>query len=96
MLNKCDILDTKLKAGVQFAKFVTSYKDTNDFEHVSKCMTGISLDIVMRNADNSKHVIDLKSKFISLHQQLTPPMPKFRRLYTHLTCATVRPCHDLD
>ena len=96
MLNKCDILDTKLKAGLQFARFVTSYKDANDFEHVSKCMAGVYLDVVMGNADYNEFIIDLKSKFISLHQLLTPPMPNSRRLYTHLTCATVRSCDDLD
>lgn len=90
MLNKCDILDAKLKAGLEFAKFVTSYKDKNDFEHVSRCMDCFCLEIVaIGNADHNELIIDLKSKFTSLHQQLTPPMPKFRRLYTHLTCATV-------
>ncbi|KAH9921380.1 G-protein alpha subunit [Amylocystis lapponica] len=35
LLNKCDILKAKLDAGVSFARHVKSYKDPNDFEHVS-------------------------------------------------------------
>jgi hypothetical protein len=37
-LNKCDILQHKLAAGVRFAASVVSYGDRpNDFESVSKC-----------------------------------------------------------
>ncbi|KAJ3985773.1 guanine nucleotide binding protein, alpha subunit [Lentinula detonsa] len=37
LLNKIDILDTQLKAGVQFSKYVTSYRDKpNETEAVSK------------------------------------------------------------
>ncbi|KZT28152.1 G-alpha-domain-containing protein [Neolentinus lepideus HHB14362 ss-1] len=37
MLNKVDVLETKLNSGISFAKYVTSYKDSpNDLEHVSK------------------------------------------------------------
>lgn len=39
LLNKIDILDAQLKAGVQFSKYVTSYRDKpNETEAVSKCM----------------------------------------------------------
>lgn len=38
LLNKCDLLDQKLKAGEQFSKFVRSFKEANDFKHVSECM----------------------------------------------------------
>jgi len=37
LLNKTDILDTKLKAGMMFSKYVTSYKDKpNDLSNVSQ------------------------------------------------------------
>ena len=37
-LNKCDILTEKLKAGVPFARFITSYGTRpNDYESVSTC-----------------------------------------------------------
>ncbi|EPQ53559.1 G-alpha-domain-containing protein [Gloeophyllum trabeum ATCC 11539] len=37
LLNKVDVLEAKLQAGVNFSKYVTSYKDQpNDVEHVSK------------------------------------------------------------
>lgn len=37
LLNKCDLLEQKLKAGEQFAKYVRSFKEANDFKHVSEC-----------------------------------------------------------
>ena len=37
-LNKCDILEAKLNAGVSLAKYIRSYGDRdNDMESVSKC-----------------------------------------------------------
>ncbi|EGO03528.1 hypothetical protein SERLA73DRAFT_101731 [Serpula lacrymans var. lacrymans S7.3] len=36
LLNKCDILDKKLKSGVPFAKYVSSYRDANDTRSVTK------------------------------------------------------------
>jgi hypothetical protein len=37
-LNKCDILERKLRAGVRLAKYVRSYGDRpNDLEAASKC-----------------------------------------------------------
>ncbi|PIL27649.1 hypothetical protein GSI_10801 [Ganoderma sinense ZZ0214-1] len=34
LLNKTDILDARLKAGVKFSSYVKSYKDENDLSHV--------------------------------------------------------------
>lgn len=43
LLNKYDILDAKLKAGIQFRNFVTSYKERpNDRENVISCQTQFS------------------------------------------------------
>lgn len=37
-LNKCDLLERKLDAGVRLAKYVKSYGDrSNDLETASKC-----------------------------------------------------------
>lgn len=37
-LNKCDILDHKLRSGIRLAKYVRSYADReNDLDTVSKC-----------------------------------------------------------
>lgn len=37
-LNKCDILDRKLKSGIRLAKYVRSFQDRpNDSETVQKC-----------------------------------------------------------
>jgi guanine nucleotide-binding protein alpha-1 subunit len=38
LLNKYDLLDAKLRAGIQFRQFVTSYKDRpNKTENVLQC-----------------------------------------------------------
>ena len=37
-LNKCDLLDTKLKSGIRLAKYVRSFGDrSNDLDTVAKC-----------------------------------------------------------
>lgn len=37
-MNKCDLLDAKLKGGDSFVRYVKSYKNApNDLEHVSEC-----------------------------------------------------------
>ena len=43
-LNKCDILDRKLKAGVRLAKYVKSFQErSNDSETVQKCKCDLFL-----------------------------------------------------
>ncbi|CDO73675.1 hypothetical protein BN946_scf185015.g3 [Trametes cinnabarina] len=37
LLNKMDILDARLKAGIQFSDDVKGYKGENDLEHVTEC-----------------------------------------------------------
>ena len=42
-LNKCDILDKKLKAGVRLAKYVRSFQDRpNDSDTVQKCQFSLA------------------------------------------------------
>ncbi|KAI8986746.1 G-alpha-domain-containing protein [Trametes punicea] len=36
LLNKMDLLDARLKAGVQFSHYVKSYQEENDLEHVTE------------------------------------------------------------
>lgn len=37
-LNKLDILDAKLKSGIQLASYITSYSDRpNETKHVARC-----------------------------------------------------------
>ena len=39
-LNKCDLLDAKLKSGIRLAKYVRSFGDRlNDLDTVTKCMS---------------------------------------------------------
>ncbi|KAF7796169.1 hypothetical protein EIP86_007343 [Pleurotus ostreatoroseus] len=42
-LNKCDILDAKLRAGIRLAKYLRSFGDRpNDLEHAQKCESLLS------------------------------------------------------
>lgn len=87
LLNKTDILEAKLKAGIKFSKYVPSYKgQPNDLENVSQCKYGFE-DIKL--ADPMALDADLKEKYVSIHRHLRPTKPKPRKLYTHLTCAIV-------
>lgn len=43
LLNKTDILDARLKSGIQFSSYVKSYKDENDLIHVTDCACLTSL-----------------------------------------------------
>lgn len=40
LLNKCDLLEAKLKGGELFARYVRSFKEANDFKHVSEYLRG--------------------------------------------------------
>ncbi len=40
LLNKTDLLDARLKSGMQFSTYVESYKGENDREHVTDCASG--------------------------------------------------------
>ena len=42
LLNKTDILDARLKSGIQFSSYVKSYKDDNDLLHVTDCAYGLT------------------------------------------------------
>lgn len=47
-LNKCDILDKKLKSGVRLSKYVRSFQDrSNDSETVQKCSYCIALTLTI-------------------------------------------------
>ncbi len=88
LLNKIDILDAQLKAGVQFNKYVTSYKDKpNETGEVSKCMSSLAFSRV--EVDSSSVLsVDLLDMFTSLHKQHSL---KKRKMHPHLTCAIVSP-----
>jgi hypothetical protein len=79
-LNKCDLLQRKLAAGVRLAHYMTSYGDrANDFDSVSKCASGAARCIPVPVA-NRRHRADLRNKFGALHQTYTPN--KERELYS--------------
>lgn len=85
LLNKCDLLEQKLKAGEQFARYVRSFKEANDFKHVSECAydhSGLWCGLPKLTTS----CVDLKGKFIAIHK--SQPARK-RALHVHLTCAIV-------
>ncbi|KAF5389677.1 hypothetical protein D9757_006044 [Collybiopsis confluens] len=88
-LNKCDILDAKLKAGVRLAKYVRSYGDrTNDLETTSKYFPvdeslWTSTLFTIRNF--SSPLVDLRSKFSAIHREYSPIPRKFYAFCTSVT-----------
>jgi guanine nucleotide-binding protein alpha-1 subunit len=86
LLNKYDLLEAKLKSGIQFRQFVTSYKDRpNKTEAVLACNNNLySKFLVIRRLIRSCWT-DLKEKFSSIYQQ---DPENTRRLHVHFTCAT--------
>jgi hypothetical protein len=82
-LNKLDILDAKLKSGVQLARYITSYSDRpNETKQVARCKWMVCSVRFEYNIPCT----DLRDVFIALHQQYSP---KKRKMYPHLTCAIV-------
>ncbi|KAF5351154.1 hypothetical protein D9756_008283 [Leucocoprinus leucothites] len=87
-LNKCDILDQKLKSGVRLAKYVRSYQDRdNDLDTVSKCEWPqfFMPDLV---ADGRVRVVDMRSKFSAIHREHSPNPRKFYAFCTSVTDTT--------
>ncbi|GJJ10477.1 hypothetical protein Clacol_004703 [Clathrus columnatus] len=56
-LNKYDILDQKLKMGINFASYVTSYKDLNNKDAVGKYLKRKFTGIHQQRSPNSKRVL---------------------------------------
>lgn len=56
-LNKYDILGQKLKAGINFASYVTSYKDRNTVEAVGKYLHRKFMGIHQQRTSNNKRVL---------------------------------------
>lgn len=56
-LNKYDILGQKLKSGINFASYVTSYKDRNTVEAVGKYLHRKFMGIHQQRSSNSKRVL---------------------------------------
>ena len=67
-LNKCDLLQEKLEAGVQLKNYLTTYGDRpNNYESVAKCACGqISM---VRKIPADLYLLDLRNKFGTLHNQ---------------------------
>lgn len=84
LLNKSDILKSKLEAGVSFARYVKSYKDgANEFDDVCEC----ELPRTFASAALA-HLLypDLKRKFVAMCKHNSA---RERQLHVHVTCATV-------
>jgi len=57
LLNKYDILDAKLRSGIQFRDFVTSYKDRpNNTKNVLEYLKGKFSGIYKQDPDNTRYL----------------------------------------
>ncbi|OBZ67096.1 Guanine nucleotide-binding protein alpha-4 subunit [Grifola frondosa] len=84
LLNKCDILHTKLKAGIRFAEYVPQYYDRpNKLENVTQCMFSPHTVTPHTHRDH----LDLHDQMTATHQLYSP---RNRQLHVHITCAIVR------
>lgn len=95
-LNKCDILEAKLNAGVRLAKYVRSYGDRpNDLDTASKCKLvflffghGVYLFLNGRPPD-------FRSKFGAIHREFSPSPRKFYGWCTSVTVRQILPSSSL-
>jgi guanine nucleotide-binding protein alpha-1 subunit len=85
LLNKCDILEAKLNAGVSLARYIRSYGDReNNFESVSKCMCGHLLCV-----NFLENCVGLSA----IHREYSPSPRKFYAFCTSVTvCIAVVTC----
>jgi guanine nucleotide-binding protein subunit alpha len=85
LLNKYDLLDVKLRSGILFRHFVTSYKDRpNKTDDVLQCKSDFTSRRACRRLNPCRRT-DLKGKFSAIYQQ--DPQNKLT-LHVHVTCAT--------
>jgi len=83
-LNKCDILERKLDAGIRLARYVKSYDDRpNDMKTASKCAS-VSCSLLILTVTST--IPDFLGKFSAV-QRTYSPMP--RRFYGYCTSVTV-------
>ena len=92
-LNKCDLLEQKLRAGVRVRTHVPSFGNrSNDVDTVKKCQSGALLffprGVSSRTAPaNISPIVDFQSHFKEIAKQHSPEP---RRFYVHLTSVIVR------
>ena len=88
-LNKCDILDHKLKSGIRLAKYVRSYQDRpNDADTAQKCMPRSNFFMRNGSSDRSTFCLDFRAKFSAILREYSPNPRKF---YGFCTSVTVSP-----
>lgn len=81
-LNKCDILESKLKSGVRLSKYVRSFGErANDPEVAQKCESSICV-IIERQLTATP---DFRSKFSAIHREHSPIPRKFYGFCTSVT-----------
>lgn len=90
-LNKCDLLEQKLRAGVKVRAHVPSFGDrSNDVDTVKKCEC-LSLATVLVESDRW-FASDFQSHFKEIARQHSPEQ---RRYYVHLTSVIVSMRYDV-
>jgi guanine nucleotide-binding protein alpha-1 subunit len=90
-MNKCDILDQKLKSGTRLAKYLRSFGDRpNDLDNAQKCTCRFVLTALRFGPDGltmRAHAV-FRSKFSFIHREHSPQPRKF---HGYFTSVTVRP-----
>jgi guanine nucleotide-binding protein alpha-1 subunit len=85
-LNKCDLLEQKLRAGVQVRTHVPSFGDRgNDIDTVKKCQRSVSSRLCASGSDD-RFLSDFQAHFKEIAKQHSPEQ---RRYYVHLTSVVV-------
>jgi guanine nucleotide-binding protein alpha-1 subunit len=86
-LNKCDLLEQKLRAGVKVRTYVPSFGNrSNDIETVKKCDHTL-YHVYFSEAGSDHFPSDFQSHFKEIAKQHSPEQ---RRYYVHLTSVVVR------
>ena len=85
-LNKCDILEKKLRSGIRLQKYIKSYGDRpNDLNSASTCALAFwSLSFFLTGFFLSFR-LDLRSKFSAIHREYSPNPRKFYAFCTSVT-----------
>lgn len=90
-MNKCDILDRKLKSGIRLSKYLRSFGDRpNDLDTAQKCELGSFGGCVMAVAQFDRFAV-FRSKFSFIHREHSPQPRKF---HGYFTSVTVRRSHN--
>lgn len=88
-MNKCDILDAKMRSGVRLAKYLRSFGDrSNDLDTAQKC------ELVCAGTERAADGLAVfRSKFSFIHREHSPQPRKFHGYFTSVTVSWLASVH---